>query len=155
MIGDRGKQALVLLLIVTAWMPAARTHAQATANALAVAEDAFGATQGAESIGIYDETAVRGFSLEAAGNYRINGRYFVKNSGSAASSSRRRSYASATTPCGWTIRARPGSSTTGCAIRGRMSRASSRSVSTRTSSRSRSCTSSTAARMSHSQRPSA
>lgn len=58
-----------------------RTHAQATANPVAVAEDAFGSTQGDESVGIYDETSVRGFSLEAAGNYRINGRYFVKNSG--------------------------------------------------------------------------
>lgn len=55
--------------------------AQATANAVAVAEDAFGSTEGDESVGIYDQTSVRGFSLEAAGNYRINGRYFVKNSG--------------------------------------------------------------------------
>lgn len=58
-----------------------RTNAQATADAVAVAEDAFGSSAGAESVGIYDEASVRGFSLEAAGNYRINGRYFVKNSG--------------------------------------------------------------------------
>jgi iron complex outermembrane recepter protein len=56
-------------------------NGQATANPVAVAEDAFGSTEGDESVGIYDETSVRGFSLEAAGNYRINGRYFVKNSG--------------------------------------------------------------------------
>lgn len=58
-----------------------RAGAQATANAVAVAEDAFGSTEGDESVGIYDQTSVRGFSLEAAGNYRVNGRYFVKNAG--------------------------------------------------------------------------
>ena len=72
---------------VTCWtvlallMQAEPAAAQATANAVAVAEDAFGSTEGDESVGIYDQTSVRGFSLEAAGNYRINGRYFVKNSG--------------------------------------------------------------------------
>lgn len=72
---------LRVLFAITSCMPLARTEAQATANALAVAEDAFGSADGAESIGIYDQTSVRGFSLEAAGNYRINGRYFVKNAG--------------------------------------------------------------------------
>ncbi|MDO9488896.1 MAG: TonB-dependent receptor, partial [Sphingomonadaceae bacterium] len=43
--------------------------------------DAFGFRRGDESVGIYDERSVRGFSLEAAGNYRLNGSYFVKNSG--------------------------------------------------------------------------
>lgn len=62
-------------------MMAEHAAAQATANAVAVAEDAFGSTEGDESVGIYDQTSVRGFSLEAAGNYRINGRYFVKNAG--------------------------------------------------------------------------
>jgi iron complex outermembrane recepter protein len=75
------KAWLLTVLLVTAWIPWARIQAQATANALAVAEDAFGSTEGSESIGIYDATSVRGFSLESAGNYRINGRYFVKNSG--------------------------------------------------------------------------
>lgn len=55
--------------------------AQATANAVVGAEDAFGSSEGDESVGIYDQTSVRGFNLEAAGNYRIDGRYFVKNSG--------------------------------------------------------------------------
>lgn len=56
-------------------------YSQATANAVLSAEDAFGSSEGDETVGIYDESSVRGFNLEAAGNYRINGRYFVKNSG--------------------------------------------------------------------------
>ncbi|MGH8178392.1 MAG: TonB-dependent receptor domain-containing protein [Steroidobacter sp.] len=56
-------------------------YAQATANAVVSAEDAFGSSEGDESVGIYDQSSVRGFNLEAAGNYRINGQYFVKNSG--------------------------------------------------------------------------
>ncbi|WP_129648044.1 TonB-dependent receptor domain-containing protein [Peristeroidobacter agariperforans] len=68
-------------LFLSLLMPLADAGAQATANAVAVAEDAFGSTEGDESVGIYDQTSVRGFSLEAAGNYRINGRYFVKNGG--------------------------------------------------------------------------
>lgn len=56
-------------------------HAQATANAIAGANDAFGFKKGDETVGIYDETSARGFSLEAAGNYRVQGNYFVKNSG--------------------------------------------------------------------------
>ncbi|HEY5758492.1 MAG TPA: TonB-dependent receptor [Steroidobacter sp.] len=74
-IGVRWWTLLVLLIQTEQASP------QATANAVAVAEDAFGSTEGDESVGIYDQTSVRGFSLEAAGNYRINGRYFVKNSG--------------------------------------------------------------------------
>ena len=55
--------------------------AQAHANAAAQASDAFGFRSGDDSVGIYDESSVRGFNLEAAGNYRVNGSYFVKNSG--------------------------------------------------------------------------
>ena len=55
--------------------------AQATANAITQAPDAFGYRNGNESVGIYDERRVRGFNLEAAGNYRINGYYFVRSSG--------------------------------------------------------------------------
>ncbi len=55
--------------------------AQADANAVRTAGDAFGFRRGDESVGIYDERSVRGFNLEAAGNYRLNGSYFVKNSG--------------------------------------------------------------------------
>lgn len=56
-------------------------RAQADANPVKSAGDAFGHKRGDEAIGLYDERSVRGFSLEAAGNYRLNGTYFVKNSG--------------------------------------------------------------------------
>lgn len=56
-------------------------YGQATDNAVTEAEDAFGFTNGEESVGIYNASSVRGFSLESAGNYRVNGRYFVKSSG--------------------------------------------------------------------------
>lgn len=55
--------------------------AQATADPVAGAGDAFGFANGDEAVGIYDSTSVRGFDLEAAGNYRVNGAYFVKSSG--------------------------------------------------------------------------
>ncbi|MBA3666755.1 MAG: TonB-dependent receptor [Sphingomonas sp.] len=58
-----------------------QANAQATANATTGAEDAFGFSVGDESVGIYGAASVRGFDLEAAGNYRFNGTYFVKNSG--------------------------------------------------------------------------
>lgn len=59
----------------------AAAFAQATANPVTSADDAFGFTVGDESVGIYDASSVRGFDLEAAGNYRVNGSYFVKSSG--------------------------------------------------------------------------
>ncbi|WP_269715988.1 TonB-dependent receptor [Caulobacter sp. NIBR2454] len=55
--------------------------AQASANPVTAADDAFGFANGDEAVGIYDATSVRGFDLEAAGNYRVNGAYFVKSSG--------------------------------------------------------------------------
>lgn len=58
-----------------------RAAAQANSNAVTAAGDAFGFSNGDEAVGIYDETSVRGFNLEAAGNYRLNGTYFVRNSG--------------------------------------------------------------------------
>ncbi len=74
---------LVSTIIVTLLL-SDRADAQANANAVTGASDAFGFRNGDESVGIYDETSVRGFSLEAAGNYRVNGSYFVKNSGVSA-----------------------------------------------------------------------
>lgn len=56
-------------------------RAQATSNAITGANDAFGFRQGDEAVGIYDESSARGFKLESAGNYRVQGTYFVKNSG--------------------------------------------------------------------------
>lgn len=48
-----------------------------TANVVTQAEDAFGERAGLERIGLYSETQVRGFSLATAGNYRIDGAYYV------------------------------------------------------------------------------
>jgi iron complex outermembrane receptor protein len=64
------------------WTSTAR--AQANANAVTTAKDAFGFKTGDDSVGIYNEESVRGFNLEAAGNYRVEGTYFVKNSGVSA-----------------------------------------------------------------------
>lgn len=52
-------------------------HAQrADENAVASAEDAFGTTVGHETIGLYDDGNVRGFSPSSAGNFRLEGMYF-------------------------------------------------------------------------------
>jgi iron complex outermembrane receptor protein len=53
-------------------------------NAIKSAEDAFGATIGNESIGIYDEEDVRGFSTTIAGNVRIDGLYFDEQASPSA-----------------------------------------------------------------------
>ena len=45
-------------------------------NAVTRADDAFGLEIGHESLGLYSEGAIRGFSPGVAGNYRIDGLYF-------------------------------------------------------------------------------
>lgn len=56
-------------------------HAQQPAgnNVVSAADDAFGRRIGVEEVGLYSEGEVRGFSLQSAGNYRIDGHYFVRN----------------------------------------------------------------------------
>jgi iron complex outermembrane receptor protein len=49
---------------------------RAEENAVTSAEDAFGTTIGRESIGLYSEDDVRGFSPASAGNVRIEGLFF-------------------------------------------------------------------------------
>lgn len=71
----------VLLFCVSSLSTGGHVRAQANANATVVADDAFGYTVGDDTVGIYDQSSVRGFDLESAGNYRIDGRYFVKSSG--------------------------------------------------------------------------
>lgn len=44
----------------------------------ATAADAFGTRVGVESVGLYSERSVRGFSLQDAGNYRIEDAYFIR-----------------------------------------------------------------------------
>jgi len=54
-----------------------RVRAQrATESAIGQADDAFGATVGQESTGIYTETDIRGFNPQLAGNTRIDNAYF-------------------------------------------------------------------------------
>lgn len=65
------------LLSVAPLVCAAPAFAQATDdNAVASAEDAFGNSVGRETIGLYDEGNVRGFSPGSAGNFRMEGMYF-------------------------------------------------------------------------------
>jgi len=45
------------------------------------AGDAFGSRIGVESLGLYSESQVRGFNLQEAGNYRLDGAYFVRAAG--------------------------------------------------------------------------
>lgn len=62
---------------------AAQTAAQSSALGSVVGEarSAYGYRSGDESIGLYDDRKVRGFALEAAGNYRIGGYYFARSGG--------------------------------------------------------------------------
>lgn len=53
-------------------------HGQVNTSILSQAEDAFGERIGTEQLGLYSEAQVRGFSLQSAGNYRIDGHYFVR-----------------------------------------------------------------------------
>lgn len=69
------------LRVLVLMLPPTAVWAQANANATAGASDAFGFRSGDDAVGIYDETSVRGFSLESAGSYRLEGTYFVKSSG--------------------------------------------------------------------------
>lgn len=45
------------------------------------ADDAFGRRIGIEEVGLYSESEVRGFDLQAAGNYRIEDHYYVRVAG--------------------------------------------------------------------------
>lgn len=72
--------ALSMAGLVLAWAGAA--HAQrAGEDAMAAAEDAFGATIGNESVGLYGPYNARGFSPAQAGNVRIDGLYFDQQTG--------------------------------------------------------------------------
>lgn len=71
--------SLFLLAIpatAAAQQPAA---APSVTDVVRAADDAFGRRIGVEEVGLYSEGEVRGFSLQSAGNYRIDGHYFVRN----------------------------------------------------------------------------
>ena len=61
-------------------LPASAVAQHAGDNAVTSAEDAFGLTKGTESVGIYDESSIRGFDPQQAGNTRIEGLYFDQRS---------------------------------------------------------------------------
>src|SRR3569833_439307 len=74
---NEGTARVTSLLAMAMALAAGHAHAQrADENVITSAEDAFGTTVGLESIGLYDPTAVRGFSPTVAGNIRIEGLYF-------------------------------------------------------------------------------
>lgn len=70
--GVRG--ALAAAVVFT--LPAAAHAQRASENAITEAEDAFGGMVGVETVGIYDETNVRGLNPQQAGNARIDNAYF-------------------------------------------------------------------------------
>jgi iron complex outermembrane receptor protein len=57
----------------------ADAFAQSSTNVATVAVDAFGERVGSEQIGLYSEQAVRGFSLQDSGNYRLDSAYFIRS----------------------------------------------------------------------------
>ncbi|MCC6914510.1 MAG: TonB-dependent receptor [Rhodospirillaceae bacterium] len=68
-----------LLASVFSFFPLAHAFAQSATNVATVAVDAFGEKVGSEQIGLYNEQAVRGFSLQDSGNYRLDGAYFIRS----------------------------------------------------------------------------
>lgn len=67
------RQACYLLIGIVAAPAGAQT------GVVEAADDAFGRRVGVESIGLYSEAQVRGFNLQQAGNYRVEGSYFVRS----------------------------------------------------------------------------
>jgi iron complex outermembrane receptor protein len=65
-----------MLAFVIVWME--KAHSLPAGDVVSQAEDAFGERIGTEQLGLYSESQVRGLSLQSAGNYRIDGHYFVR-----------------------------------------------------------------------------
>src|SRR5262245_54227617 len=75
-----GRVCACALVSATLSLAALPAHAQRTDdNATQKSDDAFGRSVGNESIGIYDDGEVRGFSPIDAGNVRIEGLYFDRS----------------------------------------------------------------------------
>lgn len=75
--GIHGRGACALLVLVAAQPALAQ---RTNDNAVTAAEDAFGTSVGDTQIGIYNDFDVRGFSPVDAGNVRIEGLYFDRQS---------------------------------------------------------------------------
>ena len=69
-------RSISCVALALAGLPHAAHAQRAEENAVASAEDAFGTTVGHETIGLYDDGNVRGFSPSSAGNVRMEGLYF-------------------------------------------------------------------------------
>ncbi len=74
-------RALTAVAAIIAFPVHAQTADEADERAVERAADAFGIRIGVEQIGLYNETQVRGFNLQDAGNYRIDDAYFAKSGG--------------------------------------------------------------------------
>jgi iron complex outermembrane receptor protein len=72
----RAHKARLRLLLTATLLPLAAVAQRVDDNAVTAADDAFGTTVGAQTIGLYDTDNVRGFSPKNAGNLRIEGLYF-------------------------------------------------------------------------------
>lgn len=68
--------SLLALAAVADFGASAEAQPRAAENVVRQAEDAFGASVGRETIGLYTSSNVRGFSPTTAGNARIDGLYF-------------------------------------------------------------------------------
>lgn len=81
----RRKWSMCCTIVAATAISAFPAHAQTVESvderAVERASDAFGIRIGVEQIGLYSETQVRGFNLQDAGNYRINGSYFTRTGG--------------------------------------------------------------------------
>ena len=74
-------RALMAAAAIAAFPVHAQTADEADERAVERAADAFGIRIGVEQVGLYNETQVRGFNLQDAGNYRIGDAYFAKSGG--------------------------------------------------------------------------
>ena len=70
-----GRQTCLIVAVGTSLLAAPALAQRADDNAVTAAEDAFGTSTGAESVGLYGPSQVRGFSPVTAGNVRIEGVY--------------------------------------------------------------------------------
>jgi iron complex outermembrane receptor protein len=69
---------ILIVFHVVTFSHANAAEPQTDNNVVTAAEDAFGLTIGPESLGLYDDGNVRGFSPLSAGNARLDGLYFDK-----------------------------------------------------------------------------
>jgi iron complex outermembrane receptor protein len=79
LVNDTGSPNWLLVSAAAILASGCSSAVWAQTSAVAEAEDAFGQRVGDETVGLYNETQVRGFNLENAGNYRLDDHYFVRS----------------------------------------------------------------------------